>query len=102
MPRTRMSFGLEPTDCVLEDEVIKNGFERVLKTRDGKSISEIVNDKLQHPRHQAMVKDDSENELCYDEMLAGKNNLKHFLVPDSSLKNSSINKSRNSRWSKSQ
>ena len=58
-----------------------NGFERVLTTKEGKSLSKIVKEKLQHPRHKALIKYGkkhgkecdypSDLKLCYDEMLSG-------------------------------
>ena len=39
----------------LEDEVRKNGFERVLTCPSGEPLSKIVNEKLEHPKHKALV-----------------------------------------------
>ena len=87
---TRKDLGLSPSDKVLEEEVIKNGFERVLKTPKGIPLSKIVDEKLAHPRHKALIKFGQENpswrdyrsglELCYDEMLSGRF-LVFFLKP---------------------
>ena len=69
---------MSSSDKELEKEVIKNGFKRVLKTRKGISLSKIVYQKLQHPRHKALIQFGKEAshifrslELCYDEMLSG-------------------------------
>ena len=44
--RDRESLGLCSSDLVLEGEVKLNGFGRVLTTKEGKSLSKIVNEKL--------------------------------------------------------
>ena len=63
-------------DEVWEYEVIANGFERVLTTKDGQKLRCIVNQKLKHPRnlHLSKIKpykySDETCELCFDEMLS--------------------------------
>ena len=81
--KSREFLGLSSSDLVLEEEVKKNGFLRVLTTKEGKSLSKIVNEKLKHPRHKALIKYAKETfgedcELCYDEMLAGLSKMFHF------------------------
>jgi hypothetical protein len=62
--------GLDST-LNLEVELVKNGFENTLKTGDGRHIGWLVEEKLEHPRHRAMINRFGESgQLSYDEMLA--------------------------------
>ena len=55
-------------DQVLEYEVRKNGFGFVLRTREGKSLRNIVHEKLKHPRNKILS--EINEGLCFDEMLS--------------------------------
>jgi hypothetical protein len=58
---------IKRNEQILENEVIQNGFERVLHPTDGKykHLSEVVKEKLKHPEHIKLGLP-----LYYDEMLS--------------------------------
>ena len=60
-----------PHQEVLEDEVKANNFGYVLTTSDGEPLRTIVEDKLKHPRHEALKAKDPKLALTHDEMLSG-------------------------------